>query len=54
MNIVLPQQVDKSEIMADTIDLTGDGGVLKTIIRRAKADAVAPSESLPLVDGMFT
>lgn len=36
--------------MADTIDLTGDGGVLKTIIRRAKADAVAPSESLPLVD----
>lgn len=36
--------------MADTIDLTGDGGVLKTITRRAKADALAPSESLPLVD----
>ncbi|XP_057789132.1 peptidyl-prolyl cis-trans isomerase FKBP20-1 [Salvia miltiorrhiza] len=36
--------------MADTIDLTGDGGVLKTIVRRAKADALAPSESLPLLD----
>ncbi|KAL3650170.1 hypothetical protein CASFOL_006573 [Castilleja foliolosa] len=36
--------------MADTIDLTGDGGVLKTIVRRAKPDAIAPSESLPLVD----
>ncbi|KAH6777679.1 FKBP-like peptidyl-prolyl cis-trans isomerase family protein [Perilla frutescens var. frutescens] len=36
--------------MGDTIDLTGDGGVLKTIIRRAKADALAPSESLPLLD----
>ncbi|PWA94748.1 peptidyl-prolyl cis-trans isomerase FKBP20-1 [Artemisia annua] len=36
--------------MAETIDLTGDGGVLKTIVRRPKPDAVAPSESLPLVD----
>ncbi|PIN03919.1 FKBP-type peptidyl-prolyl cis-trans isomerase [Handroanthus impetiginosus] len=36
--------------MADPIDLTGDGGVLKTIVRRAKPDAMAPSESLPLVD----
>lgn len=54
VNIVFLQQVEKSEIMGDTIDLTGDGGVLKTIVRRAKADAVAPSESLPLVDGMFT
>ncbi|GFP93577.1 peptidyl-prolyl cis-trans isomerase fkbp20-1 [Phtheirospermum japonicum] len=36
--------------MADTIDLTGDGGVLKKIVRRAKPDAIAPSESLPLVD----
>ncbi|KAG9135867.1 hypothetical protein Leryth_002579 [Lithospermum erythrorhizon] len=36
--------------MGDTIDLTGDGGVIKTIIRRAKSDAIAPSESLPLVD----
>lgn len=39
--------------MSDPIDLTGDGGVLKTIIRRAKPDAIAPSESLPLVDGML-
>ncbi|KAK3162444.1 hypothetical protein QOZ80_1BG0089610 [Eleusine coracana subsp. coracana] len=36
--------------MADTTDLTGDGGVLKTVIRKAKADAASPSESLPLVD----
>lgn len=34
------------------IDLTGDGGVLKTVVRKAKDDAIAPSESLPLVDGM--
>lgn len=38
--------------MDDPIDLTGDGGVLKTIVRRAKADAIAPSEDFPLVDGM--
>lgn len=36
--------------MAETIDLTGDGGVIKTIVRRPKPDATAPSESLPLVD----
>ncbi|KAM7492023.1 hypothetical protein LguiA_034944 [Lonicera macranthoides] len=36
--------------MSDAIDLTGDGGVLKTIVRRAKPDAIAPSENLPLVD----
>ncbi|XP_019151193.1 PREDICTED: peptidyl-prolyl cis-trans isomerase FKBP20-1 isoform X2 [Ipomoea nil] len=36
--------------MGDTVDLTGDGGVLKKIVRRAKADAIAPSEGLPLVD----
>lgn len=36
--------------MGDAIDLTGDGGVLKTIVRRAKTDAVGPTESLPLVD----
>lgn len=40
--------------MSDTIDLTGDGGVLKTIVRRAKPDAITPSENLPLVDGMPT
>ncbi|GJM88781.1 hypothetical protein PR202_ga05345 [Eleusine coracana subsp. coracana] len=36
--------------MAETIDLTGDGGVLKTVVRKAKDDAIAPSDSLPLVD----
>lgn len=34
------------------IDLTGDGGVVKTILKHAKADAIAPSKDLPLVDGM--
>lgn len=38
--------------MSDTMDLTGDGGVVKTVIGRAKADAVAPSDILPLVDGI--
>lgn len=38
--------------MGDTIDLTGDGGVIKTIVRQAKADAIAPTDDLPLVDGM--
>ena len=37
--------------MAETIDLSGDGGVLKTVVRKAKDDAIAPSDSLPLVDG---
>lgn len=36
--------------MGDAIDLSGDGGVVKTIVRRAKSDAIAPTESLPLVD----
>jgi len=38
-------------MMGDEIDLTGDGGVLKKIISHAKADAVAPTDNLPLVDG---
>jgi hypothetical protein len=38
--------------MADTIDLTGGGGVLKTVIWKAKADADSRSESLPLVEGI--
>lgn len=38
--------------MGDAIDLTGDGGVIKTIVRQAKADAIAPTDDLPLVDGM--
>ena len=37
--------------MGDAIDLTGDGGVIKTILRKSKLDAVAPSEDFPLVDG---
>jgi hypothetical protein len=37
--------------MAEPIDLTGDGGVLKTVITKPKADAMAPSDSFPLVDG---
>ncbi|KAK2637327.1 hypothetical protein Ddye_032119 [Dipteronia dyeriana] len=36
--------------MGDAIDLSGDGGVLKTIVRRPKAGATGPSEDLPLVD----
>uniref|UniRef100_A0A0E0CA70 peptidylprolyl isomerase n=1 Tax=Oryza meridionalis TaxID=40149 RepID=A0A0E0CA70_9ORYZ len=35
--------------MSETIDLTGDGGILKTVIRRAKDDVTAPSDSLPIV-----
>ncbi|XP_014495468.1 peptidyl-prolyl cis-trans isomerase FKBP20-1 [Vigna radiata var. radiata] len=36
--------------MGDAIDLTGDGGVIKTILRKSKADAVGPTENFPLVD----
>lgn len=36
--------------MDDTVDLTGDGGVVKRVIRKARADAIGPSESLSLVD----
>ncbi|CAN4090099.1 unnamed protein product [Withania somnifera] len=36
--------------MGDAIDLTGDGGVMKKIVKQSKPDAIAPSESLPLVD----
>ncbi|XP_074308233.1 peptidyl-prolyl cis-trans isomerase FKBP20-1 [Silene latifolia] len=36
--------------MTDAIDLSGDGGVLKSILRRAKDDAVGPTEDLPVVD----
>ncbi|KQK05924.1 hypothetical protein BRADI_2g23380v3 [Brachypodium distachyon] len=38
------------KVMAETVDLTGDGGVLKTVVRKAKDDAISPSDSLPLVD----
>uniref|UniRef100_A0A7N0ZV41 peptidylprolyl isomerase n=1 Tax=Kalanchoe fedtschenkoi TaxID=63787 RepID=A0A7N0ZV41_KALFE len=36
--------------MSESIDLTGDGGVIKTILRHAKPDAAGPTENLPLVD----
>ncbi|KAK9683327.1 hypothetical protein RND81_10G132300 [Saponaria officinalis] len=36
--------------MTDVIDLSGDAGVLKTVVRRPKDDAVGPTEDLPLVD----
>ncbi|CAL0307633.1 unnamed protein product [Lupinus luteus] len=36
--------------MADAIDLTGDGGVIKTIVRKSKPDAVAPTEDFPVAD----
>lgn len=53
MTFCLPSQFGEHlEIMGDAIDLTGDGGVIKTIVRRAKPDAIAPTDSLPLVDGI--
>lgn len=36
--------------MGDAIDLTGDGGVMKKIIRSAKPDAISASDDLPVVD----
>ncbi|KAI0519140.1 hypothetical protein KFK09_006580 [Dendrobium nobile] len=36
--------------MGEVIDLTGDGGVLKTIIQIAKPNATGPTESLSVVD----
>ncbi|KAL6123687.1 hypothetical protein ACLB2K_076206 [Fragaria x ananassa] len=36
--------------MSDAIDLTGDGGVLKKVVRHAKPDATGPTLDLPLVD----
>eukprot|EP00262_Sarcandra_glabra_P013397 TRINITY_DN370_c0_g1_i1.p1 TRINITY_DN370_c0_g1~~TRINITY_DN370_c0_g1_i1.p1 ORF type:complete len:189 (+),score=60.82 TRINITY_DN370_c0_g1_i1:254-820(+) len=36
--------------MGDAIDLSGDGGVIKEIVRHAKTDAIAPTDNLPLVD----
>ncbi|GJN14603.1 hypothetical protein PR202_gb01448 [Eleusine coracana subsp. coracana] len=46
----LAPQAKHTRAMAETIDLTGDGGVLKAVVRKAKDDATAPSDSLPLVD----
>uniref|UniRef100_A0A0F7GZ46 peptidylprolyl isomerase n=1 Tax=Cypripedium formosanum TaxID=53042 RepID=A0A0F7GZ46_9ASPA len=36
--------------MGEVIDLTGDGGVLKTIVQRAKPNATGPTESISVVD----
>ncbi|CAI8585411.1 unnamed protein product [Vicia faba] len=36
--------------MGDAIDLSGDGGVIKTIVRKSKSDAVAPTEDFPVVN----
>ncbi|XP_028776146.1 peptidyl-prolyl cis-trans isomerase FKBP20-1 [Neltuma alba] len=36
--------------MGDAIDLTGDGGVIKTIVKSSKIDAERPTEDFPLVD----
>jgi len=36
--------------MSGTINLTADGGVRKRILRSAKADAVSPSDMVPVVD----
>lgn len=39
--------------MGDVLDLTGDGGVTKKIIRKAKSGALHPSENLPNVDVQY-
>ncbi|XP_047322880.1 peptidyl-prolyl cis-trans isomerase FKBP20-1 [Impatiens glandulifera] len=39
--------------MGDAIDLTGDGGVMKTILKSPKPDAAAPSESFPLLEVQY-
>ena len=49
--IFLSESPLNRKVMAETMDLSGDGGVLKTVVRKAKDDAISPSASLPLVDG---
>jgi hypothetical protein len=44
--------LDAELAVAGATDLTVDGGAVKTVIRKAKADAVAPSDILPLVEGI--
>lgn len=53
VNIHFSGEVGFFEGMGDEIDLSGDGGVLKQIVRRAKPDAIAPSDDFPVVDGMY-
>ncbi|PQQ06633.1 peptidyl-prolyl cis-trans isomerase FKBP20-1 [Prunus yedoensis var. nudiflora] len=45
-----PLKIASVVAMSDAIDLSGDGGVLKKIVRHAKPDAIAPTQDLPLVD----
>jgi hypothetical protein len=40
-----------TENMSLEVDLTGDGGVLKKILRESKPGALRPCENLPNVDG---
>ena len=49
--VFLSESLLNRKVMAETMDLSGDGGVLKTVVRKAKDDAISPSDSLPLVDG---
>ncbi|XP_024397628.1 peptidyl-prolyl cis-trans isomerase FKBP20-1 [Physcomitrium patens] len=39
--------------MGDVVDLTGDGGVVKQIVRKARPGALHPSENLPNVDVQY-
>ncbi|GFZ14927.1 FKBP-like peptidyl-prolyl cis-trans isomerase family protein [Actinidia rufa] len=43
-------EVTNIETMSDAIDLSSDGGVIKTIVRRAKPGAIAATDNLPLLD----
>ncbi|KAG6763690.1 hypothetical protein POTOM_031126 [Populus tomentosa] len=45
--------ITESGAMGNSIDLSGDGGVFKSILRNEKADAICPSEDLPLVDVQY-
>ena len=35
------------------IDLSGDGGVVKRILRHAKPEAPSPSDATPIADGLL-
>ena len=36
------------------VDLSGDGGVIKRILRHAKPDSPIPSDATPIADGLFS
>ncbi|KAL9263974.1 Peptidyl-prolyl cis-trans isomerase FKBP20-1-like protein [Drosera capensis] len=42
--------MEQSIAMNDTLDLSGDGGVVKITVKQAKGDAMGPSDDRPLVD----